>query len=515
MTYQRLGTILLEQGLVSLNTLDYAIGLQSAGGSGTRLGRILIEQGIIEKTSLSRVLAKQAGWSFYEGPYVLDNMAVQKAGIRFFREHSVFPVKSPRGYTFILPDGNNTKATDHLSIVFGSDLFYYIGVESEISFALASFEMGQVTRNDGPINELKELIDKAVIRGASDIHVEPAESTINIRLRVDGVMQFLRALPKKDLSRIVNLAFNRAGISAGDFMRFHDARFEEECCGKKIDIRLSHIPTDLGSSLVLRVLDKSRSAIPLEDLGYSMKVYGQLQEALKRPNGLFIFTGPTGCGKTTSLYSLLNSLKGLHLKVVTVEDPIEVRMPLVTQVGIDLRREQDFHHITRALLRHDPDVILIGEIRDEKTAREAVRAALTGHRVLATLHTNDVTGAILRLRDLGIDYPQISHSLHCVVAQRLVRKLCSHCRTNEPVHGPYTSAPVGCSLCDGGYKGRTVAAELMSVTDEMRSLIEQGLIQEAIAKFMGSTGRITMMADAIRLKQQGVIDALELERVFG
>lgn len=314
---------------------------------------------------------------------------------------------------------------------------------------------------------------------------------------------------------MINMAFSRAGISAGDFHRFHDARFEEECSGHRFDIRLASLPSVDGPSMVLRVLDKSRSALSLSELGYAPEHLAELQGALKRPHGLILFTGPTGSGKTTALYSMLNCLKGLAVKVVTAEDPVEIGLPLVTQVAVDLKREHDFHNIARALLRHDPDVMLVGEIRDERTAREAVRAAVTGHRVLATLHANDVTGALIRLYDLGVDPLQAGYALTCVVAQRLVRKLCPLCREFRAATAEYVPKEAGCSSCFGGYKGRTVVAEVMRIDQGMRLLLERGSVADAMAEYRKVTGRLTMEEDALRLVRKGSIGRVEIERVLG
>ncbi|MBF0386649.1 MAG: type II/IV secretion system protein [Candidatus Omnitrophica bacterium] len=515
MSHLRLGGLLLAADIVTRSEVDFAAAIQAASVRSDKIGAILVDQGLLSRDSLARTLAEQAGWEFFGGQYLPDQEAAEKIGLAFIKEHWVFPLKVTEGYGFVFSDGDNTRATDRLLGCFGSAVRFFVGEEACIKDAIAALERRPGGDIAGGLTDIKHLLDEAAANGATDIHIEPADATVNVRLRIDGVLHFYRAYPRTELARIVNMAFNRAGLSAGDVLRFHDARFEEECAGRKLDIRLSHLPSANGSSLVLRILDKSRSAVPLAELGYSDLNQRQLVKAIRRPHGLVLFTGPTGCGKTTSLYSLLSGLKGLGIKVVTAEDPVEVRVPLVTQVPVDLRREQDFHHITRALLRHDPDVVLIGEIRDEKTAREALRAAVTGHRVLATLHTNDVMGAILRLRDLGIDHAYISHALTCIVAQRLVRKLCPECKEFAGPGEGFVHHEPGCPACLGGYRGRTVAAEVMYVDDAMRFLIEQGLIQEVAVKYQQDPGRLSMRADAERLVREGLVSKLEIERVFG
>ncbi len=513
MSNQFIGTLLINTGALFKQELEYALALQVASGGRSKIGTILIEQGFSEKESVARSLAVQAGWPYYCKGYDPDPRMVRELGLTFIQENHIFPLIGQDVPAFVMPDSDNTRVTDFLRSRFGGEVRFYIGIEAEILTAISLLKKECTPKAEIEASDVKSILAAAILRGATDIHIEPSETTVDIRLRLDGVLQFYRSFPRSELSRIVNIFFNRSGISAGDFFHFHDARFEEDYSGNKIDVRLSHIPSMNGSSLVLRLLNKSRSAFGLADLGYSDDNQRQLMQAVKRPHGLILFTGPTGCGKTTSLYSLLGNLKGLGVKVVTAEDPVEVQLPLVTQVSVDLRREQDFHHVTRALLRHDPDIILIGEVRDEKTAREAVRAAVTGHRVLATLHTNDVVSAILRLNDLGIDYTQLSHTLTCIVSQRLVRILCPKCKKKSDKPNEYI--PVGCSVCYGGFKGRKVIAEVMCIGPEYRILIEKGLIQEVFSQYISCKEGITMRESAESLIRNGQISRCELERILG
>jgi type IV pilus assembly protein PilB len=451
----------------------------------------------------------------------------------FLQEHGIFPVE---GGLFVLSDPYDTTATDHILSVCGHQVKFFVARESVIAAALAGLEEREKDerKNDAvPMADAAGvLLDEAVAIGASDIHIEPSEKAVEVRLRVDGVLRFHRSFPLKDNPRLVNIFFNRAEISAGDFLRFHDARFDHTSGSKKVDVRLSHIPSINGSSLVLRLLDKTRSAVSLEDLGYSSRHWAVIERALKKPHGIILLTGPTGCGKTTSLYAMLAHVKSAGVKAVTVEDPVEVRLPLVTQVPVDIKKGHDFHQVARAFLRHDPDIILIGEVRDEKTASEAVRAAITGHRVFSTLHTNDAASAILRLRDLGVDYSYIANTLVCVVAQRLVRKLCLYCRQEEFVTAAslseaervFISGPgqivhgannKGCGKCFEGFSGRTVVAETLFIDDEIRFMIEQGLVHEIFLKVQERSSSGTLRADAARLVREGVISIGEAVRVVG
>jgi type IV pilus assembly protein PilB len=487
----------------------------------------------LNETELVHALAEQSGWPLFEGDLKLDLEMVPILGKAFLREHGIFPVK---GAFFVLSDPYDTAATDQILSLCGHQAKFLVGRASVITAAWAGLE-----EKDEPVcphdvsrmaDAASKLLDEAVALGASDIHIEPSVKAVEVRLRVDGVLRFYRSFPLKDNPRLVNIFFNRAEISAGDFLRFHDARFDHTSGLKKVDVRLSHIPSINGSSLVLRLLDKTRSAVSLEALGYAPAHGRVIERALQKPHGIILLTGPTGCGKTTSLFAMLGRVKNAGVKVVTVEDPVEVRLPLVTQVPVDIKKGHDFHQVTRSLLRHDPDIILIGEVRDEKTASEAVRAAITGHRVFSTLHTNDAVSAILRLRDLGVDYSYIANTLVCVIAQRLVRKLCLYCREEEFVtpaslsenerifiSGPgeivYRAHNKGCSRCFEGFSGRTVVAETLFIDDEIRFMIEQGLVHEIFLKVKEKALSGSMRADAARLIREGIISIEEAVRVVG
>ncbi len=536
MISEKLGSLLLDKGVITPGELSLGLSVQQSLEERERLGSILRHYDLVSEHSLVVALAQQSGCAVFDRPLIIDMETAHILGKAFLREHGLCPVKIDDGVVFVMADPFDMAAMDHLLCAFGSGIrFFVAGMEAVLS-AITAFEsnaeLKERVRVDLSVQDAASaLVDEAVDMGATDIHIEPSEKAVEVRLRVDGVLRFHRSFPLKDNARLVNIFFNRAQISAGDFLRFHDARFDHSCGHGKVDVRLSHIPSINGSSLVLRLLNKTRSVASLASLGYSADHGQVIAGALERPNGITLVTGPTGCGKTTSLYAMLGALKNVGSKIVAVEDPVEVRLPLVTQVPVDIKKGHDFHQVARAFLRHDPDIILIGEIRDEKTASEAVRAAITGHRVFSTLHTNDAASAILRLRDLGIDYSYIANTLVCVVAQRLVRKLCLHCRQEEFVtpssvragerafiNGPgqvvYRADPKGCLACFEGCSGRTVVAETLLIDDEMRLMIEQGLIHEIFLKVRANNG-MSMRADAARLVREGVIAVDEAARVVG
>ncbi len=534
MKNERLGAILYQQDETCGRPVETGLSLQRALSFPQRLGRLLVEYRLVDEERITKALALQAGWPVFDGEWIVDEKGLDDTGAAFFLEKEVFPLLAPGGKAFVMADGDHREVVDLLRARYGADVRFFIASEAALVQALAL-----LTKPDPSIllaekallkDVAERLLQEAVSSQATDIHIEPSEKAVEVRLRVDGVLHFWYAFPRSELGRLVNVFFHRAEISAGDFLKFHDARFEYRNGSSVVDVRLSHIPSVNGPSLVLRLLDRARSRVALKDLGYAACHQEALTVARDVPHGLMLLTGPTGCGKTTTLYAMLEEMRGVSTKVVTVEDPVEVRMPLVTQVQVDIQKGHDFSNVTRALLRHDPDVILIGEVRDEKTAREALRAAMTGHRVLATLHTNDAPGAILRLKDLGLEYGQIANVLVCVGAQRLVRKLCPHCKKEVTVYRNKVSAPmkkylkqeivqvwtpVGCERCRGGFKGRTVVAEIFVMDDASRFLIEQGLIHELVLKLKENKNVMNMKGDAGRLIEEGIISLCEAVRVCG
>ncbi len=537
MTSEKLGSLLLKKMEITPGELSLALAVQGSQVEKERLGTILGHYDLLSEEALAHSLAEQSGWVVFDEELVADPEAVHHLGLPFAREHNVVPVRSLEGLRFVLGDPFDMQATDHVMALFGPGAVFRTGLPRMIAAALRLIEKAATAltdqgRGQEVIDDVQLLLDEAVASDATDIHIEPSAKAVEVRLRIDGVLRFHRCFPLKDHARLVNIFFNRAQISAGDFMKFHDARFEHAAGARKVDVRLSHIPAINGPSLVLRLLDKTRAALSLGSLGYARAHEAVIERALQKPHGIILLTGPTGCGKTTSLYAMIGRLKDIGAKVVSVEDPVEVRLPLVTQVPVDIRKGHDFHQVTRALLRHDPDIILVGEIRDEKTAAEAVRAAITGHRVFSTLHTSDAASAILRLGDLGVDHSCIANTLTCVISQRLVRKLCPHCRREEfvtPASVPqeergYLSSPgqivyraqrQGCARCREGYSGRTVIAEALLIDDEIRFMIEQRLIHEVFLKVKERQGMLSMRRDAARLVEEGVTSLDEAVRVVG
>ncbi|KQY89064.1 MULTISPECIES: type II secretion system ATPase GspE [Roseateles] len=366
--------------------------------------------------------------------------------------------------------------------------------------------------NDAPIiRMLNALLTQAAKDGASDIHIEPYERSSSVRFRVDGtlreVVQPNRALHAALISRLKIMA----ELDIAEKRLPQDGRISLRIGGRAIDVRVSTLPSAHGERAVLRLLDKSESKFTLEGLGMDGDVLAAFKKLVQQPHGIVLVTGPTGSGKTTSLYASLQTVDTATTNVLTVEDPIEYELPGIGQTQVNSKIDLTFAKALRAILRQDPDVIMIGEIRDYETAQIAIQASLTGHLVLATLHTNDAPSAVTRLTDMGVEPFLLSSSLLGVLAQRLVRRLCPVCKTQDD-HGRWH--PVGCDACGHtGYKGRTGVYELMVADDTVRSLIHNRAAESQLQAAAEANGLRSMREDGDRLIQSGVTSLEEVLRV--
>ena len=366
--------------------------------------------------------------------------------------------------------------------------------------------------NDAPIiRMLNALLTQAAKDGASDIHIEPYERSSSVRFRVDGTLREVvrpnRALHAALISRLKIMA----ELDIAEKRLPQDGRISLRIGGRAIDVRVSTLPSAHGERAVLRLLDKGESKFSLEALGMSGDVLQPFNRLVQQPHGIVLVTGPTGSGKTTTLYASLQRIDTSTTNVLTVEDPIEYELPGIGQTQVNAKIDLDFAKALRAILRQDPDVIMIGEIRDYETAQIAIQASLTGHLVLATLHTNDAPSSVTRLIDMGVEPYLLSSSLLGVLAQRLVRKLCPNCKRGD-ARGRYH--PVGCVQCaNSGYKGRTGIYELMAVDDKVSALIHSRAAESQLFVAAEAAGLRPMRADGERLVEQGVTSAEEVMRV--
>ena len=546
MPVEKIGNILLNNKAVTKEQLEFALMIQRNVNPSQRLGRILKYYNFASDEEIARALAKQAGWRYFNKKYVLNLPIVEKIGLDFLMDRVFVPVETKKGLSFVFAYPFDTEATDVLSSSGEKDKEFYIGSETAIRFHLSLLNNRKKRKEidkkirlikeaglaGGSLKELMDqLLDDAVIQGATDIHIEPEEKISTIRYRIDGILYFTFCIPLEVHNNLVNVVFSKAEITVSDFFKFHDARFQHACSNHPVDVRVSCIPSIFGPALVLRLLDVNKTLITLENLGFHKTHFEAINRVAQKPHGIIIITGPTGSGKTTTLYAILNQLKSISTKVITIEDPVEIKMPLINQVQINDKQGVTFACAIRAFLRHDPNIILIGEIRDPDTAQEAIRASITGHRVLSTLHTNTAIDSVYRLHDLGIDLSHISNSILCVISQRLIRKLCPFCKKRvivkkeempdffkERLKAEENEIRVykagGCGDCQGGYKGRTVIAEVLQFGEDIRDMISQGKL-DCLRHKSKEEGFISLQQDAVRLIREGVTSLEEVKRVAG
>ncbi|PZO01473.1 MAG: type II secretion system protein GspE [Alphaproteobacteria bacterium] len=403
-------------------------------------------------------------------------------------------------------------AGDHLTATDGDDLSMPSGLDSLIDDMPAAADLLD-TADDAPVIRLiNGIIAEAVRAGASDIHLEPFESTLTVRMRVDGVLRETLSLNPRITPLLVSRIKVMARLDIAEKRVPQDGRIPLTLGGKTLDVRVSTLPSRAGERVVLRILDKDQADLSLDQLGMAPDALEAFKAALKEPNGIILVTGPTGSGKTTSLYAGLSLLNDATRNILTVEDPVEYAIEGVGQTQVNTKVGMTFAAGLRAILRQDPDVVMVGEIRDVETARIAVQASLTGHLVLSTVHTNDAAGAITRLRDMGVEPFLLASTLRLIVAQRLVRRLCGECRRAEPADaatarlvgvkaGQTVWRSQGCVHCNQtGYVGRVGLYELIKVDDRVRRLIAAEADEEAInAVAFDASGTLTRRARALVL----------------
>jgi general secretion pathway protein E len=426
-------------------------------------------------------------------------------------------------------------AGDPLSATDGDDLGMPSGLDSLIDDMPEAADLLD-TADDAPVIRLiNGIIAEAVRAGASDIHLEPFETALTVRMRVDGVLRETLSLSPRITPLLVSRIKVMARLDIAEKRVPQDGRISLALGGKALDVRVSTLPARAGERVVLRILDKDQADLTLNELGMSVEALEVFRSALREPNGIILVTGPTGSGKTTSLYAGLSLLNDATRNILTVEDPVEYAVDGVGQTQVNAKVGMTFAAGLRAILRQDPDVVMVGEIRDVETANIAVQAALTGHLVLSTVHTNDAAGAVTRLRDMGVEPFLLASTLRLVVAQRLVRRLCSHCRRSEPADAPTARLsglplgqtvwrPQGCEHCNQtGYVGRVGLYELIRIDDRVRRLIAADAGEDAIAAIAFETGGVladqartmvldgvTSVEEAIRVTRQQTADRAAL-----
>ena len=370
------------------------------------------------------------------------------------------------------------------------------------------------------------ILFDATKRNASDIHLEPEANFIRLRYRIDGVLHNIRSLHRTHWSEISHRLKIIGGLDIASTRSLQDGRFPMHIAGSTIDFRMAVMPTAMGENIVIRILDQRRALLPLEELGFNTEALKHLEKMLERPEGIVLVTGPTGSGKTTSLYSMLNKISTPHVNIMTLEDPIEYQFNLIRQTSVQEEQGLSFAEGVRGILRQDPDIIFIGEVRDSDTAQMALRAAMTGHQVFTTLHCNDTLGALPRLMDLGLPTRMMAGNISGIIAQRLVPRLCPSCQTKrpatsdecrilrcDPVKPPLLTESTGCDLCDNtGTKGRVAVAEILTVSPALDELISSDAPRSMLKKQAEKDGLIPLMVDGIEKVLMGLISLPHLRR---
>jgi type IV pilus assembly protein PilB len=551
---KQLGDILLEGGLVSPTQLEAAYEEQQRVGRA--LGRVLIEQGVLTESQLVAALATQIGLRFVDlSDFAVDGSAVGRVPGTVCRRHSAMPIGFEDGKLLVaMADPANVFAIDDIRSLTGMDVKPVVATRADIAAAIdryyrADSDLDDISavldaqEEEDELSKVKEIVEDAPIvkyvnllitqaiqDRASDIHLEPTEHDLRVRFRIDGVLHEVMRSPKAIQSGVISRLKIMADINIAERRIPQDGRLSVNAHGRKIDLRVATLPTVWGEKVVMRILDNSTARLDLTDLGFSENNYERYSRSFTKPYGMILVTGPTGSGKSTTLYATLNIVSRPEVNVITVEDPVEYRLPGINQVQTNNKAGLTFASALRSILRSDPDIVLIGEIRDHETAQIAVEAALTGHLVLATLHTNDAPSAITRLTEMGIEPFLVGSALDCVLAQRLTRRLCERCKeayTPEPTeleafgvpwkHGqpfPTRYRPTRCSTCSKtGYKGRVALHEIMTVGEEVERLTVQRASAASIAEVARAEGMLTLRQDGISKVAQGITSIEEVLRV--
>ncbi len=552
--------IFVERGLI---TEDQAAEFVSQSTNpDAPIEQILVAGGIVDERGFEQVIAESIGTE----PYDLSEFQPEPSTLHLIpsglaRLHGCLPISASGNTIFVaLIDPLNSRTLEDLRFALGREIVpvvsfpptvkslireNYGSEDSDFGEILGQID-GEVTVNEGPDEQFNEqaarseansapiikyvdlILDKAIAARASDIHFEPFESEFKIRYRVDGALYEMDPPPFRLALPVISRVKVMSNLNIAERRLPQDGRIQRVINGRQVDLRVSTLPTAFGESVVLRVLDRSSVNLELETLGMPDDIMAYILQVIEKPNGIFIVTGPTGSGKTTTLYSCLRKINTIDSKLLTAEDPVEYEIDGIIQVPINDSIGLSFSRVLRAFLRQDPDRILVGETRDTETAQIAIQASLTGHLVFTTLHTNDSTGAVTRLMDMGIEPFLISASLECVLAQRLIRKICTNCRTpyqpSEQVLASIGLKPQdigdksfyfgkGCEACNfTGYKGRKGIYELLKISDPVREMInnrEPGILIRQKAIELGMT---TLRQDGMRSIYDGITTIEEVTK---
>jgi type IV pilus assembly protein PilB len=559
---RRLGDLLVQRGYLSAEQLQAALERQRQGGRSRLLGEILVDLDYCTEDQIVECLATEYGVPYAKlEARLYDPKTIDVLPREYIENNLVLPLFIVRGVlTIAVSEPSNLFLIDEIRSLSNLEVQIVAATPKDIRRMITSLpdskvfviddiiedsEQAEVTLIEEAIEDIGDVeeiagqspvirlvnyvIYNAVKEGASDIHIEAAERCLRVRYRVDGRLYKALEVPQHLLNAVTSRIKIMAGMDISERRLPQDGRINVLLDGRKIDMRVSTFPTHRGEKTVIRVLDTKSVSLNLEDLGFAEDILGTFRHNIHAPNGIILVTGPTGSGKSTTLYGALNEISSMENNVCTVEDPIEYHLPLINQFQVQEKIGLTFPKALRTLLRQDPDVIMVGEVRDEETARTAIQAALTGHLVFSTLHTNDACSAITRLVNMGVESYLIGASLNMVLAQRLVRRVCAKCRqTYEPPRTirkalermGYESdvfyKGVGCRSCrNTGFKGRIGVHELLVLNDEMRDAIVANPNIANLRRLALAVGMIDLRQDGFRKVHEGVTTVEEVLHIAG
>lgn len=551
-----LGQILISEGILSEDQLRIALLEQMKLNQ--PIGKLLVSLGFVSEATLRQALSESLGKQSIDLTHaVIDPQALKLVPRDLAKRYHLLPLdydRNRRRLTLAISDINDIVGLDRVRTLLedGAEIETLLAGESEIDRAIDQYyghelsidgilheiETGEIdwkslsTTDDEYSQPVVRLIDSiltdAVKREASDIHFEPEANFLRIRYRIDGMLRQIRALHKSYWPAMTVRIKVLSGMNIAEMRAPQDGRISLSVSGRPVDFRVASQPTIHGENIVLRILDRQKGIVPLENLGLAEEHLHQLKLMISRPEGIILVTGPTGSGKTTTLYSVLNHINAEGIHIMTLEDPVEYPMALVRQTSVAENSKLDFANGIRSMMRQDPDVILVGEVRDAETAEMAFRASMTGHQVYTTLHTNSAIGAVPRLLDIGILPDIMAGNIIGIIAQRLIRRLCEHCKS--PYHAephearllgplaegsrPVLFRPTGCEFCDfQGYRGRVAIMELLRIDAGLDELIARRATTHEIRSRALSQGFITLADDGLRRVLNGTTSLEELARV--
>ncbi|MSW27126.1 MAG: type II secretion system protein GspE [Actinobacteria bacterium] len=552
-----MGLLLVETGLVTKDQLAEALATQAS--TGRPIGRVLIDQGLISESDLVRALAKQVGLEFVDlTERAIDATVASLIPEGLARRYQALPISWDDDVLVVaMADPSNVLAVDDIRALTGAQVRCVVATSAQIRETIDRFhrldsevddlasqaadeltdidELANVSAvvEDAPIVKFVNLlITQAVADRASDIHVEPAERDLRIRFRIDGVLHEVMRSPKAIQAGVISRLKVMSDINIAERRIPQDGRMSLTVGGKPIDLRVATLPTVHGEKVVMRILDKNQALLSLEDQGFLPDTLERYERSFRKPYGTVLVTGPTGSGKSTTLYATLNVLNEVQRNIITIEDPVEYRLAGINQIQVNPKAGLTFASALRSILRADPDVLLVGEIRDRETAIIGIEAALTGHLVLTTLHTNDAASTPMRLLEMGVEPFLVTSALDVVLAQRLARRLCDRCKEPyQPSEEELLSArwametidigdwptlyrAVGCAACGRtGYRGRFALHEVMPISEEIERLIIERRSVEDLSKVAQMEGMIPLRQDGLRKAAMGMTSIEEIFRV--